>query len=113
MKDEDRSIPAIAARMRLLRQVTGLTQTDFARSIDTSRTVWNNVETEFARIGVDTAMRVRDRYRVTLDCIYFGDNQSLPHGLAKKVEEAAGASALEGMATEKDWLDLAPAKREA
>ena len=74
--------------MRLLRRTTGLNQTEFAKRLGVARNVWANVEGEFSRIGVDTALKLCQKYLVSLDWVYRGDTSQLPHGLAVKLEEA-------------------------
>jgi len=83
------TIPEISYRMRLLRKTTGLNQTEFAKRVGVARNVWANVEGEFGRIGVDTALKLCSKYLVTLDWIYRGDTTLLPHGLAVRLEEVA------------------------
>lgn len=86
-RTDQAAVSAIAHRMRLLRLATGLNQAEFARSIGVARTAWNNVEIEFSRIGVDAALKVCEKYRVTLDWIYRGDTSMMPTGLMKRIEE--------------------------
>lgn len=85
------TIPEISRRMRLLRRTTGLNQTDFAKKVGVARNVWANVEGEFSRIGVDTALKLCDVFLVTLDWVYRGDDQLIPHGLAVRLKEAEEA----------------------
>lgn len=74
--------------MRLLRRTTGLNQTEFAKQLGVARNVWANVELELGRIGVDTALKVCQKYLVSLDWIYRGDDSMIPHGLAVKLKQA-------------------------
>jgi transcriptional regulator with XRE-family HTH domain len=89
-KLEPSDVSAIARRMRLLRQATGMSQAEFARNLGLC-SVWNNVEIEFSRIGVDTAMKLVRAYKATygidMDWIYFGDEDLLRAGFRDKLRE--------------------------
>jgi transcriptional regulator with XRE-family HTH domain len=61
------ALPAITHRMKLLRLTTGLSVSDFAREAGLARTMWHNIEAGFSRIGVDAAMKLCDKYHITLD----------------------------------------------
>ena len=83
-----RTLPAIAHRMKLLRLATGLSAADFARKTGMTRAMWHNIETGFSRIGIDAAMKLCDKYHITLDWICRGHDASrLPRGLAKRLQE--------------------------
>ena len=82
-----RTLPAIAHRMKLLRLTTGLSVADFARETGVARTMWHNIEAGFSRIGVDAAMKLCDKYHITLDWIYRGHDSMLPEGFAKRLQE--------------------------
>ena len=57
------------------------------------RTVWAGVENEHGRIGLDAALKLGERFLVTLDWVYKGDEFALPHGLVMRLREAAEAEA--------------------
>jgi transcriptional regulator with XRE-family HTH domain len=89
---DPRTLPAIAHRMKLLRLTTGLSAADFARKTGMTRAMWHNIETGFSRIGIDAAMKLCDKYHITLDWIYRGRHDArLPHSLAKRLQEVAEA----------------------
>jgi transcriptional regulator with XRE-family HTH domain len=89
---DTRTLPAIAHRMKLLRLATGLSAADFARKTGMTRAMWHNIETGFSRIGIDAAMKLCDKYHITLDWIYRGRHDArLPRGLAKRLQEVAEA----------------------
>jgi transcriptional regulator with XRE-family HTH domain len=87
---DPRTLPAIAHRMKLLRLTTELSAAEFARKAGMTRAMWHNIETGFSRIGIDAAMKLCDKYHITLDWIYRGRHDArLPHGLAKRLQEVA------------------------
>ena len=71
------SLPEIAERLRALRIATSANQTEFCRRVGMTTGAWNNYERGRAQIGVDAAMRLREKLRVPLDWIYFGDDDLL------------------------------------
>ena len=78
--------------MKLLRLTTGLSATEFARENGMGRPMWHNIETGFSRIGIDAAMKLCDKYHITLDWIYRGRHDArLPHSLAKRLQGVAEA----------------------
>jgi hypothetical protein len=81
---DPRTLPAIAHRMKLLRLTTGLLATNFARENGMGRPMWHNIET-----GIDEAMKLCDKYHITLDWIYRGHGAMLPEGLVKRLQEVA------------------------
>ncbi len=85
---DTRTLPAIAHRMKLLRLTTGLSVSDFAREAGIARTMWHNIEAGFSRIGIDAAMKLCDKYHITLDWIYRDNDAMLPHGFVKLLHEA-------------------------
>ena len=52
---------------------------------------WNNYERGRARIGVDAAMKLREKLRVPLDWIYFGDNDLLKVMASQEIVQAIRA----------------------
>jgi hypothetical protein len=49
--------------------------------------MWHNIEAGFSRIGIDAAIKLCDKYNTSLDWIYRGLDDMLPHGLAKRLQE--------------------------
>lgn len=95
---DPRTLPAIARRMKLLRMTTGLSIAEFARETGIARTMWHNIESGFSRISVDAAMKLCDKYALTLDWVFRGVDRYLTKDLTEKLEEAE--SALETSADE-------------
>jgi transcriptional regulator with XRE-family HTH domain len=85
---DPRTLPAIARRMQLLRMTTGLSISEFARETGIARTMWHNIESGFSRISVDAAMKLCDKYTLTLDWVFRGDDRYLTKDLTKRLEDA-------------------------
>ncbi|MGE0751834.1 MAG: helix-turn-helix transcriptional regulator [Variibacter sp.] len=52
-----------------------------------TRQAWNNAETGDNRIGIDNAIRVCQLTGASLDYIFFGLKDGLPHRLVKAIED--------------------------
>ena len=70
-------LPEMAERLRVLRIATSSNQTEFCHRVGMTTGAWNNYERGRSRIGLDAAMRLREKLRVPLDWIYFGDDNLL------------------------------------
>lgn len=73
--------PDVAERVRWHCRLTGMTQGAYAASIGASRSRFNNCENGAKRPAVDFAVRLRNRYGLTLAFIYVGDDRDLPREL--------------------------------
>lgn len=83
---EEATAERIADRLSLVREVTGLTQTEFARRAGLGVSAWNNYETARKRISVDAAIALCETYSLTLDYVYLGDASNLPYHLASALQ---------------------------
>lgn len=82
------SRPAIAERLRLLRLASGSSsQAAFCASVGIGTTTWNNYERDLNRISLEEATKVVQRFGVTLDWIYYGDEKGLPLALATALRD--------------------------
>ncbi len=86
----------IGRRLRLIRiaygrihgHPKGMSQADFCRTTGIGVSAWNNAETGDARIGVDNAIAVYKATGASLEYVYLGDTQYLPHGLLTEIVKA-------------------------
>jgi transcriptional regulator with XRE-family HTH domain len=65
-------------RIERVRAAYGLSQSDFARRIGVKPHTYNGWLDGEKRPGVDTALKIRKEFHVSLDYIYAGDTSSLP-----------------------------------
>lgn len=84
-KAEPFGAEAMAARLRALRATTGLSQQKFAEECGLGYKQWGNFETG-SRIGIDAALILVNKYRITLDWIYLGNKDMMPNGLMRRIE---------------------------
>src|SRR5262245_11973330 len=82
--------PIIAQRIKTLRAVLGMNQTEFAAYIGVARTTIVNIEAGGERgLPRTVADKIRQRTHVTTDWLYWGDQRGLPYQLARDLEEKA------------------------
>ena len=83
------TFPEIGRRLRLLQ--TALTPASnpaaFARRIGLTRTAWMRCEIGAARLGLTTALVLRQKFGVSLDWIYAGDERMMPQDLMLRIAE--------------------------
>lgn len=93
---DPRSVPAIAARLRLLREVYAVedgfqsasdrgAQIAFCERVGINPPTWNNWE-KGRHPGLEYMIRVRDKTGATLDWIYLGDMAGLPFKLSSRLQ---------------------------
>jgi transcriptional regulator with XRE-family HTH domain len=84
----------IGERLRLIRLAYGrmigmqkeLSQSELSRMIGVGVSSWNNSETGDARIGIDSASKLRRVTGASLDYIYEDDATKLPHDLRREID---------------------------
>jgi len=80
----------IARRLVLLRKSLGIaSQAEFCRKIGVAPNRWNQYESGERRITLDVVGKLRQRFGVTADWIYFGDESGLPGRLTDRFLDAA------------------------
>lgn len=78
MDDGGNSIDDIAARLALLREWAGFpVQSSFAERSGIEPSEWNHYEAGRRRLSLNAALKLRRRWRVTLDWLYEGDRAGL------------------------------------
>lgn len=93
---DPRSVDAIAARLRQLREVFAAedgyqsaddrgAQTAFCERIGINPPTWNNWE-KGRHPGLEYMIKVRDGTGATLDWIYLGDPSGLPYRLSSRLQ---------------------------
>lgn len=75
----------IAERITAFREYLDMSASEFAREHGFSTSQLSNWEAGTRRISVDAAMRLYERYGLSLDFIYLGRLSALPHNLATEL----------------------------
>jgi transcriptional regulator with XRE-family HTH domain len=78
MTPDSQSVEAIGARLKELREASGLSQAAWCRSVGITTTAWNRYEHATLRIGIDQAFKVVLKTGVSLDWIYRGQGSPPP-----------------------------------
>jgi len=72
----------IANRLRAVRHIFGMTSKDFADQAGVPPKSYSQWESGGFRISIDGAMRLQERYGISLDFIYLGSIDTLPNKIA-------------------------------
>ena len=83
------AVKNIAKRLVTTRRALGLKQSDFCQQIGVEKNVYNPFEKGRRRITVDVAIKIYERFGVSLDWIYCGDTSHLSVELYNKLAAAA------------------------
>lgn len=82
LQDDD---GAVGLRIKRIREITGLSKRDFAASIGVSEQSYGQFENAQRTLTLEAAKKIRKRYRVSLEFMYFGKIDDLPHRIAKEL----------------------------
>lgn len=81
----------IAERLIIVREVSGLNQSEFSERAGIASNAWNNYERARKRINLEAAIALVNTYQLTLDYIYLGDASNLPYKLAAAIQAVRAA----------------------
>lgn len=76
---------AIAARLKRVRQILALSKKDFAERAGISEQAYGPYENARRDLSLESAKKLRRTYGVSLEFIYFGKIDDLPHRIAKEL----------------------------
>ena len=85
LEDQGDSREAVAARLQRVRDILGLNKREFAASIGVTEQTYNPFETGKRDLSLTAAKLIRKRYGVSLEFLYFGNKNDLPHRIAKEL----------------------------
>jgi DNA-binding XRE family transcriptional regulator len=80
------SLPAVAERLRLLREAHRMNQVAWCKLIEVAPTAWNNYERAQHLITVTVALKVCTATGASLDYIYRGEIGALPHRIVTAIQ---------------------------
>jgi transcriptional regulator with XRE-family HTH domain len=83
---------AIGKRLKLSRTALGLGQGEFADRLDIARNTYNQYEKGVNKPPVESALKMRELFGLTLDWIYAGDPSALKWELADKIRQLRAAN---------------------
>lgn len=76
---------AIGARLQRIREILGLKKKEFAEKAGISEQAYGPWENARRQITYDGAKKIRKTYNLSLEFIYFGKIDDLPHKIAKEL----------------------------
>ena len=82
-------VVAVGRRLSHLRHALGQTQRQLAASLNITGPRWANYEVGTSRIPVDIALRLVEKWEVSLDWIYYGNGAIMPKPLLRTIKAAA------------------------
>ena len=81
-------LQGIAARLAATRDALGLRDIDLAKTVGASASRWGNYMQAKRPLDIEAAIRLCNRYQLTLDWIYRGVSAGLPLELGDKLDPA-------------------------
>lgn len=82
---EASSADNVAIRLRWVRNHFGLSQTQFAASVDAKIKQYNHWEKGRQRLSLDGALRINAVYGISLDFLFLGRSDALPISMLKNL----------------------------
>ena len=79
----------ITRRLTQLLEALEITAAELCRQTGLATNRWSQYETGERRITLDAALILCERYKITLDWIYFGDESGMPQRIVSKFREDA------------------------
>lgn len=80
----------VGSRLQMTRIALGKTQAELARVLLISPQRWNNYERGARPIDIEFAIRLCERFSITLDWLYRGQMGGLPYELAQRLGSIGG-----------------------
>ncbi|MFS8181470.1 helix-turn-helix transcriptional regulator [Pseudovibrio denitrificans] len=74
-----------ATRLRAVRKYFGMNQKDFAANADIQYKSYNQWESGDFRVSIPGAIKLRERYGISMDFIYIGNIDALPTKMANEL----------------------------
>jgi transcriptional regulator with XRE-family HTH domain len=84
---EPTSANAVGARLELTREALNLSAREFAGAAGIGDSTYSNYKKAIRKPSLDHALKLCDRFELTLDWIYRGDPSGLKYGLAEKINQ--------------------------
>lgn len=74
---------AVGARLKRAREVLALSKRDFAEGAGLTEQTYGPFENAKRPLTIEAAKKIRKAYGLTLEFMYFGKTDELPHRIAK------------------------------
>lgn len=85
LEDQGDAIEAVAARLEAARKALGLSKRDFADKAGMGEQTYGPFENGKRPLSLESAKKIRKAHGITLEFMYFGIKNDLPHRIAAKL----------------------------
>lgn len=85
LEDQEDNIEAVAARLRRVREILGLSKKDFAEGAGLTEQSYGPFENARRELSLNSAKKLRKRYGLPLEFMYFGKIEDLPTRISKEL----------------------------
>lgn len=85
LQDQEDDIAAVAARLRAAREALGLTKREFAERAGLGEQTYGPFENGVRPLSLIAAKKLRRAHGLTLEFMYFGKIEDLPHRIATRL----------------------------
>lgn len=82
LEDREDDIEAVAVRLKRVRTILGLSKKDFAERAGIGEQVYGPFENAKRELSLNAAKKLRKTYGLSLEFMYFGKIDDLPHRIA-------------------------------
>jgi transcriptional regulator with XRE-family HTH domain len=83
LEDQEDNIEAVAARLRRVRDILGLTKKEFSERAGMTEQTYGPFENARRELSLSAAKKLRKRYGLPLEFMYFGKIEDLPTRISK------------------------------
>ena len=83
LEDQEDSIEAVAARLERVRTILGLSKKEFAERAGLTEQGYGPFENARRELSLGAAKKLRKRYGLPLEFMYFGKTDDLPTRISK------------------------------
>lgn len=85
LEDQEDNIDAVAARLKAAREAIGLSKREFAEKADMGEQTYGPFENGVRPLSLTAAKKIRKAHGLSLEFMYFGKMDDLPHRIAAKL----------------------------
>lgn len=85
LEEQGDEITAVAARLKAAREALGLNKREFAERADMREQTYGPFENATRPLSLEAAKKLRKTYGLTLEFMYFGKIDDLPHRIVAKL----------------------------
>lgn len=85
LEDQEDHIDAVAARLKRVREILGLSKKEFAERAGITEQGYGPFENARRELSLSAAKKLRKRYGLPLEFMYFGKIEDLPTRISKEL----------------------------